>query len=363
MSVASVSGFQNLSEVEPVPASVSRIQPQKDLNRSKKDNKEVIENSKEASQKNKMGPASLLFRQTKAVSSPSSSGGLRQMILSSLVPGNTKASVVPTSFFQLVLFHFYHSLLVFFHIIVSLYIMVSRQYYRIKNTGLALVYHHHRTPQLICQDIKGLAKAPNHVAVVLNLKENEEGGGVEGLMANIGDIASWSIGAGVKQLTVYERTGKLNKLHEQTYKAINRTLKSYYGEAIPSIRLTTPHDNVSYPESLPVEPLLNISLISKDDGRPFMVELTRDFARKAAVGEFDPAKITVDAIDSLATKLVITEPDLVVLFGPRLDLDGFPPWQVRLSEIYYAKYNNSVTYSVFLRGLRRYSKCKINVGR
>jgi undecaprenyl pyrophosphate synthase len=31
----------------------------------------------------------------------------------------------------------------------------------------------------------------------------------------------------------------------------------------------------------------------------------------------------------------MTEPDLLILFSPRVDLQGFPPWQIRLTEILY----------------------------
>ena len=31
----------------------------------------------------------------------------------------------------------------------------------------------------------------------------------------------------------------------------------------------------------------------------------------------------------------MTEPDLLILFAPRVDLQGFPPWQIRLTEILY----------------------------
>ncbi|KAK9234009.1 Decaprenyl diphosphate synthase-like protein [Lipomyces kononenkoae] len=280
-----------------------------------------------------------------------------------LVPLGTAPAQIPTNFFQLIVFHIYHTVLVFLHIILSIYLLFARQYYRAKNSFLAFLYHHHRTPQLIAQDIKGLVKTPQHVGIILNYKENEEGGGIEGLMEQVADVVSWSIGACVKNLTVYERTGKLNNLQDATYKVINRTLKSYYGETIPVVRLRTPHDKTVYPEEIVTEPDLSISFISQEDGREFLVELTREFAYKAAKGEFEPSKLTVDSVDRLASQLVVNEPDLIVLFGPNLDLDGFPPWQVRLSEIYYAPYNNSVTYNVFLRGIRRYSKCKINVGR
>ncbi|KAK9346952.1 Decaprenyl diphosphate synthase-like protein [Lipomyces starkeyi] len=287
----------------------------------------------------------------------------KDFLFVNLVPLGTSPSQIPTNLFQLVVFHIYHTVLIFLHIILSFYYLFARQYYIAKNNFLAFLYHHHRTPQLIAQDIKGLAKTPQHVGIILNYKENEEGGGIEGLMEQVADVVSWSIGACVKTLTVYERTGKLNKLHEATYKVINRTLKSYYGETIPVVKIRTPHDKTVYPEEMVTEPDLNIAFISQEDGREFLVELTREFAYKAAKGEFEPSKVNVDNVDRLANQLVITEPELIVLFGPKLDLDGFPPWQIRLSEIYYAPYNNSVTYNVLLRGIRRYSKCKINIGR
>ncbi|KAK9368246.1 Decaprenyl diphosphate synthase-like protein [Lipomyces kononenkoae] len=304
---------------------------------------------------------------TSAAKAKNRSTGLIQRIKNylflNLVPLGTSPAQIPTNIFQLFVFHIYHTVLIFLHILLSIYLLFARQYYVAKNNFLAFLYHHHRTPQLIAQDIKGLAKTPQHVGIILNYKETEEGGGIEGLMEQVADVASWSIGACVKQLTVYERSGKLNKSHEATYKVINRTLKSYYGETIPVVRLRTPHDKTVYPEELVTEPDLNISFISQEDGRQFLVDLTREFAYKAAKGEFESSKVTVESVDRLASQLVINEPELIVLFGPKLDLDGFPPWQVRLSEIYYAPFNNSVTYNVLLRGIRRYSKCKINIGR
>ncbi|KAK9466858.1 Decaprenyl diphosphate synthase-like protein [Lipomyces arxii] len=270
---------------------------------------------------------------------------------------------IPTSLIGISAFYFYHSILVCLHLALSMVYLVVKSYYAVKNSALAFVYHHHRTPQLIAQDIKGLTKLPRHVAVILTYRANEEGGGVQGLMEQVADVVSWSLGAGVSELTVYERTGKLDALHERTYNVTTRTLESYYGTTVPVVKLRTPHDKTVYPAESGLEPDLVVNFISKRDGREFMVELTRDLAVAAAKGELDPAKITVDLVDKLTSEMVISEPDLVVLFGPKLDLDGFPPWQVRLSEIYHAQANKEVTYNVFLRGLRRYSYCKINIGK
>ncbi|KAK9319477.1 hypothetical protein V1517DRAFT_310692 [Lipomyces orientalis] len=98
---------------------------------------------------------------------------------------------------------------------------------------------------------------------------------------------------------------------------MHEATNSYYGDTFPDLKLRTPHDKTVYPEAIAAEP-----------------ELTREFAYKAAKGEFEPSKVTVENVDQLANQLVMTEPDLIVLFGPKPDLDGFAPWQVRSSEIY-----------------------------
>jgi dehydrodolichyl diphosphate syntase complex subunit NUS1 len=70
----------------------------------------------------------------------------------------------------------------------------------------------------------------------------------------------------------------------------------------------------------------------------------------------------------------MTEPDLLILFSPRVDLQGFPPWQLRLTEILYflqqriinlshLPYNKTFNYSVFLRGLQMYDRAEMRLGR
>jgi dehydrodolichyl diphosphate syntase complex subunit NUS1 len=61
--------------------------------------------------------------------------------------------------------------------------------------------------------------------------------------------------------------------------------------------------------------------------------------------------------------LVSEEPDLLVLFTPHVQLQGFPPWQIRLTEIYHYPMNDEVSYVVFYKALESFANCKINVGR
>ncbi|KAK2757790.1 hypothetical protein FQN53_008386, partial [Emmonsiellopsis sp. PD_33] len=66
-----------------------------------------------------------------------------------------------------------------------------------------------------------------------------------------------------------------------------------------------------------------------------------------------------------------SEPDLLMVFGPLLRLDGYPPWQLRLTEIYctgdkgglITGGGEAVEYQKFLKGLWRFAKAEMRFGR
>lgn len=65
------------------------------------------------------------------------------------------------------------------------------------------------------------------------------------------------------------------------------------------------------------------------------------------------------------------EPDLLLVFGPFLKLDGYPPWQIRLTEMYctgdrshgLTGYGEAVEYQGFMRGLWHYAGAQMRFGR
>jgi dehydrodolichyl diphosphate syntase complex subunit NUS1 len=64
-----------------------------------------------------------------------------------------------------------------------------------------------------------------------------------------------------------------------------------------------------------------------------MVDLAKTLAEMAQKGKLTPKEITKEVIDAELTEGLMGEPDLLILFGDRVVLDGYPPWPVRLSEI------------------------------
>lgn len=73
--------------------------------------------------------------------------------------------------------------------------------------------------------------------------------------------------------------------------------------------------------------------------------------------------ISLDLIDAELSESVMTEPDLLILFGPHIQLQGYPPWQIRLTEIYHSQDNSGVGYQVFLRALHSFAKAQMKLGR
>jgi len=94
------------------------------------------------------------------------------------------------------------------HTIFSVYIRVRQVYHAVVDRTLAVLYYHHRTPELIKKDVKGLSRVPKHLSVILELPP--EGGKrdrLETLVNDACEIAAWSACAGVPMLSIYERTG------------------------------------------------------------------------------------------------------------------------------------------------------------
>ena len=149
---------------------------------------------------------------------------------------------------------------------------------------------------------------------------------------------------------------------------------------------------------------INILLLSSTDGRDTLVDLTRTLAEMSQSHKLHPQDITQDLInaelsattsislshnnqsanqtqtlttpktqDTITTTTTTSkEPDLLIIFGPYVKLDGYPPWQVRLTEIFCVgesgggnggRSGGRVEYQGFLRGLWMFAGAEMRFGR
>ncbi|CAI4911126.1 CFC_HP_G0082920.mRNA.1.CDS.1 [Saccharomyces cerevisiae] len=277
---------------------------------------------------------------------------------------------------------FYKFLLVLLYICFGSFRYGQYQYHKMKLRIFSIIYNHAYTPQLIRQDVIPLKKIPKRLAAILEVKPvGDVGGGVTGLLNDASEIVCWTVSAGIKHLTLYDYDGILQRNVPELRMEIHSNLAKYFGPAhVPNYAVKIPHSNKIFYNLDGIETetdvgneieanqekdkiAIEISLLSNRDGRETIVDLTKTMAELCAVNELSVSDITMDLVDSELKQLVGPEPDLLLYFGPSLDLQGFPPWHIRLTEFYWEKDNNEVIYSVFIRGLRQYAGCKVNVGK
>ncbi|EER42418.1 conserved hypothetical protein [Histoplasma capsulatum H143] len=270
------------------------------------------------------------------------------------------------------------------HVVFSIYIRLRQGYHAIIDRILAILYYHHRTPELIQKDVRGLSQLPQHLSIVLMLGKDED--------------------ALIK-------------------------LSTYYGPPShqPTLRLFAPHHALYSPTLCPPSSkanpaLFTLLLLSATDGRETLVDLTKTLTEMAQHGNLSPQDISPKLIDaeiseltspptpplgstpgdplfdernSIASSagtgsstavsdsprslpadaatavLMKSDPDLLMVFGPFVRLDGYPPWQLRLTEIYCTGDQGSlitgggeaVEYQKFLKGLWRYARAEMRFGR
>lgn len=108
---------------------------------------------------------------------------------------------------------------------------------------------------------------------------------------------------------------------------------------------------------------LTILLLSAEDGRDSLVDLTKTLTEMSQRSKLSPSDISADLVDAELTESVMGEPNLLILFSPTVELSGYPPWQLRLTEIFHVQDNQGVGYQVFLRALYNYANAQMRFGR
>ncbi|SPN96927.1 related to NUS1 Putative nuclear undecaprenyl pyrophosphate synthase [Cephalotrichum gorgonifer] len=254
------------------------------------------------------------------------------------------------------------------HSIFSLYIKLRKTWHAVSYSVRSVVYYHHRTPELIENDVKNLGRKPKHLSVVLTMEEDGRASELERLVGEAADVAVWSACAGIPMLSIYERSGVLKRYLPQIHQSILQRFAAYYGEDRPGLVVTAPHAEPI--ESLPTDGFrgadfkeLKVIFISYKDGRESMVDLTKTLAEMSQRGKLNPSDIQMDLVDAELSEGIMSEPELLILFGPYVSLSGYPPWQIRLTEIFHLQDGRGVEYQVFIRGLRNFSKAQMRRGK
>lgn len=264
-----------------------------------------------------------------------------------------------------VLYYVNHTILLIVFFVMSIYKNVLYIYRSIVLKSLNLTYYPNKSPHIIRDDVNKLSKIPRRISCIVNFKdEDDENGGIDGLINDMSELVAWSISSGILELNIYEYHGVINNYYLEFNRYVIKTLMTYFGtDFTPNFTIRIPHLSKVLNNSKPESSSLVVNLLSRADGKPTIVELTKTMSELAVTEELSVNDITIGLIDEELVELVGKEPDLLIVFSPHLDLQDYPPWHIRLTEIYYEPDNRDVNYAVFIRALQNYAKSKVNLGK
>lgn len=298
-------------------------------------------------------------------------------------------------------------------LIFGIYIRSRQIFSALFQKFIAVRHYHHRTPAYIQKDLKNLSRIPEHLSVILKYDSTSDDG-LEVLLDEVAELSAWSAAAGIPLLSVYEKTGILKQYMSAVQEIVQQKLVLYFGAPpdSPAVKVFAPNHPSLSPLPSPSLPKqsnganghhssqtsLNLLLLSESDGRDTLVDLTRTLAEMAQAQKLRPKDITVELVDAeISATISISnsrssqnastsgkkngavqeqgalpaEPDLLIVFAPYIKLDGYPPWQIRLTEIFCVgdsggdvsgRSRTRVEYQGFLRALWNYAGAEFRFG-
>lgn len=181
--------------------------------------------------------------------------------------------------------------------------------------------HHHHQRGRSARDLR----LPKHIALCFTNEASRLD------LESIARLICWCKQLGVAYVTLYDDPGRL---------------KDHRGPLIGHVE--TRLRALGYEK--PISRIEGLTILSRQDGRQRFVEDIRELVRSG------PASIDLERVNQrVACSSMSCDPELLVSFGSPLCLYGFPPWQLRLTEILSIPSHRKLPQRVFLDCLRRYS--------
>jgi len=222
--------------------------------------------------------------------------------------------------------------------------------------------------QLLYSAILGeFSKLPNHIAVVVDELDTANDG-------MIIKLCCWCIPFGIRYLTIFESSGRLKEQTQEFGKDVEAMMKRFFGEDV-NFQIWIGKENfqpillkyhlsttqtVPLPASLP----LFIDVISQEDGKRELISVSRKICEEVEKGILSPNNISCQIIDTKIREIRgFPDPELLLKFDATQVSSGYPPWQLRLTEIHEMGRLSEVKCEDFIRSMRQFAKCQQRFGR
>ncbi|ORX45058.1 Undecaprenyl diphosphate synthase [Piromyces finnis] len=262
------------------------------------------------------------------------------------------------------------------HVFYSIYLMFNKIISNIKDKLAEKKFE--LTPKTLSMNVVYLKKIPKHLSFIIQIQPKDHENPTE-LFHNIKQLIYWSIEVGIPYISFYD----YNSFLKQHIKEIANTFDEEVhfpaapefsikfngsGDLVTARHLTNTYILNNNEKQKTFYSHFHVNFISYDDGKPQIAKVASLLSKTMKSSEVQC--MTIEAMNEVISKYTFKndgcDPELIIIYGGTpeyFQLYGYPPWQIRLSEIYYVPGKKDITYAGFINGLFRYSRCEQRVGK
>ncbi|KAK6640795.1 hypothetical protein RUM44_012492 [Polyplax serrata] len=196
--------------------------------------------------------------------------------------------------------------------------------------------------------VKELKKCPSHFVIIVG----EDGISLE----DFTNLVVWCIAAKITFVSFYDYSGHLKANQNAYYKYLVSK-----GKLNPNILSYSLQKNSS---KNGISPKIHLNFLSIEDGKPLLVQLTKDISKRVTSNELKITDITESFINKELFKLNgLPEPDLAVIGGTVCSSFGLLPWHIKVTEFLQLRTLKGIQVSDFTSVLEAYSSCNQRFGK
>eukprot|EP00794_Sanderia_malayensis_P000090 gene90-694_t len=208
----------------------------------------------------------------------------------------------------------------------------------------------------LVDDSQTLEKVPKHMGILLSDRKDVA-------IDDIVNLVTWAISFGVHYVSLYEKEGELLSYQDVMQQKISCKLKKLLGESYNSYSLVLKDSSKTYDNGYIQTKGICVQVLSEKDGKEDIVNAAKKIIslvsnKEIAIKDINPALVN----DNLKATKGLPDPDLAIQFGEVVCLNGFLPWQSRLTEFISLTNCKNIQYPEFFRAMKLYGPIDDNDG-
>jgi len=180
----------------------------------------------------------------------------------------------------------------------------------------------------------------------------------DAIIQDICNTCVWSSELGIREVSVFEPSGYLKRRSTLVQKQLSKAFEDW------QLSVAKLNGTASQPTS---SKGFKLSIFAEEDGKAHVGQVARQMAVAVTEeGRFTSDDINVQLVDKWMAES-LSEPELaLVCYGTAhhyIELNGFFPWHMRLTEFINIPSYKSLSYPLFIQVMCRYSNVEQRFGR